>query len=230
MSVTDTWQPKRPGPASDRDLVCTFLGNDTLGQGTFGTWHMLPSISMVDSVTCLRYAECCRTPDYVITDMASRCRLLAAHGARSCLSVRTQPLTATGAPSQTSTIPCHAVCHTIPCRLRPDPPDFVHDSSVQADGKASLDPLLLLGCVGLRFGYAGPARGQPVLQLCSLLTLHAIHTSSELHHTIQLCHSCFNRRPAAPASWVLLGCIGTWLKHRLPSGWPDITKPQPDTP
>ena len=35
----------------------------------------------------------------------SRCRLLAAHGLTSCLSVRTQPLTATGAPSQTSTIP-----------------------------------------------------------------------------------------------------------------------------
>ena len=37
-----------------------------------------------------------------------RCRLLAAHGLRSCLSARTQPwLTATGAPSQTSTIPYH---------------------------------------------------------------------------------------------------------------------------
>ena len=35
------------------------------------------------------------------TSMVSRCRLLAAHGARSCLSVRTQPLTATNAPSKT---------------------------------------------------------------------------------------------------------------------------------
>ena len=36
-----------------------------------------------------------------LTDVATRCRLLAAHGAKSCLStsVRTQPLTATGAPS-----------------------------------------------------------------------------------------------------------------------------------
>ena len=37
--------------------------------------------------------------------------------ARSCLLVRTQPLTATGAPSQTSTIPYHAIYHTIPCYL-----------------------------------------------------------------------------------------------------------------
>ena len=37
------------------------------------------------------------------------------HGLRSCLSARTQPLTATGAPSQTSTIPYHTIpCHT-PC-------------------------------------------------------------------------------------------------------------------
>ena len=34
------------------------------------------------------------------------------HGAKSCPSVRTQSLTATGAPSQTSAMPCHAM----PCR------------------------------------------------------------------------------------------------------------------
>ena len=34
--------------------------------------------------------------------------LLAAHGTRLCLSVRNQPPTATGALSQTSTIPYHA--------------------------------------------------------------------------------------------------------------------------
>ena len=50
-------------------------------------------------------------PIILLTDMVPRCRLLAAHGPRSCLSVRTQPLTATGAPSQTSTIPCHAISH-----------------------------------------------------------------------------------------------------------------------
>ena len=38
----------------------------TLWQGTFGTWHVLPSISMVDSATCLRYAECSRAPGYII--------------------------------------------------------------------------------------------------------------------------------------------------------------------
>ena len=32
-------------------------------------------------------------------------------GPWSCLSVRTQPLTATGAPSQTSTMPCHTHEH-----------------------------------------------------------------------------------------------------------------------
>ena len=40
-------------------------------------------------------------------------RLSAAHasrGAGSCLSVRTKPLTATGAPSQTSAMPCHTSC------------------------------------------------------------------------------------------------------------------------
>ena len=36
-------------------------------------------------------------PITLLTDMVSPCRLLAAHGARSCLSVRTQPLMATGA-------------------------------------------------------------------------------------------------------------------------------------
>ena len=48
-------------------------------------------------------------PIILLTDMVTRCRLLAAHGATSCLSVRTQPLTATGAPSQTSTIPYHTI-------------------------------------------------------------------------------------------------------------------------
>ena len=49
-----------------------------------------------------------------VTDMVTRSRLLAAHGLASCLSVRTQPLTATGAPSQTSTMPCHAMpCHAM---------------------------------------------------------------------------------------------------------------------
>ena len=45
----------------------------------------------------------------LLTDTVPRCRLLAAHGLTSCLSVRTQPLTATGAPSQTSTIPYHTI-------------------------------------------------------------------------------------------------------------------------
>ena len=48
-------------------------------------------------------------PITLLTDMVARCRLLAAHGPRSCLSVRTQPLTATGAPSQTAAIPYHSI-------------------------------------------------------------------------------------------------------------------------
>ena len=47
-------------------------------------------------------------PIILLTDMVSRCRLLAAHGLRSCLSVRTQPLTATGAFTDLyHTIPYH---------------------------------------------------------------------------------------------------------------------------
>ena len=57
------------------------------------------------------------SPIILLTDMVSRSRLLAAHGLLSCLSVRTQPLTATGAPSQTSTIPYHA----IPCKKSSSP-------------------------------------------------------------------------------------------------------------
>ena len=49
---------------------------------------------------------------------------LAAHGARSCLSVRTQPLTATGAPSQTSTIPYHW-CATVDATTIPAIPKNV---------------------------------------------------------------------------------------------------------
>ena len=63
-------------------------------------------------------------PITLLTDMVTRSRLLAAHDLTSCLSVRTQPLTATGAPSQTSAMPCHgrrdgAVCATAtPSRVR----------------------------------------------------------------------------------------------------------------
>ena len=55
-------------------------------------------------------------PITLLTDMVPRSRLLAAHGLTSCLSVRTQPLTATGAPSQTSTMPCHAMPWGEQCR------------------------------------------------------------------------------------------------------------------
>ena len=87
----------------------------TLGQGTFGTWPILPSISMVDSVRAYAMPSVPVPPITLLTDMVARCRLLAAHGARSCLSVRTQPLMATGAPSQTSTIPYHTTTSFLAC-------------------------------------------------------------------------------------------------------------------
>ena len=82
-------------------------------------WCRVPSVHgiyypvLAWSIQLLAYAmpSVPAPPIILLTDMVTRCRLLAAHGARSCLSVRTQPLTATGAPSQTSTIPYH----TIPC-------------------------------------------------------------------------------------------------------------------
>ena len=93
-----------PSPPSDNNS--TLPGGATLGQGTSGTWHVLPSISMVDPVTCLRYAKRSRIPLRSLFRV-TRCKLLVAHGARSCLSMRTQPPTPTGAPSQTSVMPCH---------------------------------------------------------------------------------------------------------------------------
>ena len=43
-----------------------YMGYVTLGQGTFGTWYMLPSnYSMVDSVTGLRFAERSRAPHHI---------------------------------------------------------------------------------------------------------------------------------------------------------------------
>ena len=71
----------------------------------------------------------CHPTRTMLTDMVSRCRLLAAHGLRSCPSVRTQPLTATGAPSRTSAMPCHAMPCTLvrlhrplPCHVLPSTP------------------------------------------------------------------------------------------------------------
>ena len=53
-------------------------------------------------------------PITLVTDMVARCRLLAAHGPRSCLSVRTQPLTAPLVRLHRP-LPYHAMpYHTIP--------------------------------------------------------------------------------------------------------------------
>ena len=79
---------------------------------------MVPKLPKIGTFLAMRTVRAYAMPSVpvppitLLTDMVARCRLLAAHGARSCLSVRTQPLTATGAPSQTSTIPYHTIHHT----------------------------------------------------------------------------------------------------------------------
>ena len=65
----------------------------------------------------------------MIRDTVTRCRLLAAHGARSCLSVRTQPPTVTGAPSQTSTIQYQTVADRLLC-IKPGHIPFLSNNQV----------------------------------------------------------------------------------------------------
>ena len=67
----------------------------------------------VNAVTCLHYAECPRAPGYIISGYGYPMQTISAHGAtsRPYLSARTQPPMTTGAPSQTSTIPYHAIPH-----------------------------------------------------------------------------------------------------------------------
>ena len=69
------------------------------------TWH-------ATSTVCRRCPSISSTlssvpvpPITLLTDM---------HGLRSCPSARTQPLTASGAPSQTSTMPYHMLTHAMP--------------------------------------------------------------------------------------------------------------------
>ena len=63
--------PESSNPATSTRFVAsvcpalTFSDTYILGQGSFGAWYILPSTSMVDSVTGLRYAECSRAPHYI---------------------------------------------------------------------------------------------------------------------------------------------------------------------
>ena len=41
------------------------------GVGFSSVHRILPSISMVDSVSCLRYAQCSRAPDYITNGYGS---------------------------------------------------------------------------------------------------------------------------------------------------------------
>ena len=90
-------------------------------------------------------------PVILLTDMVTRCRLLAAHGLLSCLSVRTQPLTATGAPSHR---PLPYLCHTLPYVTgRPGAPG---DSGSWSSCNGTVEGNTLTGT----FDYAN--HGQPV--------------------------------------------------------------------
>ena len=93
---------------------------------------------------------CSRAPGYIIRDMVARCRLLAAHGAKSCQSVRAQPLTATGAPSQTFT----DLYHTIPYHTQTNA-NVVHVHRLAADartGASAFNFTFNLQGLGLAYG------------------------------------------------------------------------------
>ena len=77
-------------------------------------------------------------PIILLPDMVARCRLIAAHGLTSCLSVRTQPLTATGAPSQTSTIPYHTIL------IQPSIRSLVDSVSCLRYAEFPVPPIILL--------------------------------------------------------------------------------------
>ena len=92
-----------------------------MGQGSFGTWHILPSISMVDSVACLRYAECSRAPDY-ITNIGFLGRW-GTYACPQCLPsdmVRyTLSLSEAGPGRFGRQVSVTDICHTIPCHTIP---------------------------------------------------------------------------------------------------------------
>ena len=84
VAVQTTAQPGNcsppPGTYRAGAIISNLLGCTPAIQGT---WHVLPIISMawyggmveggivVDSVTCLRYAECSRAPGCIIRDMVT---------------------------------------------------------------------------------------------------------------------------------------------------------------
>ena len=99
--------------ATTNDIL---FGDDTLGQGSFGTWYALPSTSMVDSVTGLRYAECSRAPDYINIGFLGRC---GTYACPQCLPSDTVPIrswTRTLRPPgiRHRHLPCHAIPHYAP--------------------------------------------------------------------------------------------------------------------
>ena len=95
-----------PSPPSDN--MCALWRRDT-GAGLSPSVHSIyyPASAWLIQLRAYAMPSVPVPPIILLTDMVSRCRLFAAHGARSCLSVRSKPLTATGTPSQTSTVPYH---------------------------------------------------------------------------------------------------------------------------
>ena len=70
-------------------LGASIFADDTLEQGSFGTWSILPSTSMADSVTGLRYAECSHAPDYINIGYLGR---WGTHACPQCLPSDTVPI------------------------------------------------------------------------------------------------------------------------------------------
>ena len=104
-------------------MTCALCGDETLGQGSFGTWDMPPSASMVDSVSCLCYAECSRVPDHV-TDTGFLGRW-GTHACPQCLPsdivpIRSWTRTLRRPGIRHRHLPCHAMpCHRSACSPPP---------------------------------------------------------------------------------------------------------------
>ena len=117
------------------------------------------------------------------------------NGARSCLSVRTQPLTATGAPSQTSTIPYHTnqLKHPKPAAR---PCSFFHsDRSATTMSGIFVNNPMKRGCMHVRaYGVAVSRQTRIPWPHCTPHTQHsavpAAHTMHHASHAYRcVCHN-----------------------------------------
>ena len=168
----NTYYQTRPVMTMTSSLVTTHWGRVPSVHRT-----CYPVLAWPITVSCLRHAEFPVPPITLLTDMVPRCRLLAAHGLRSCLSVRTQPLTATGAPSQTSTMPCHALAVVRTRRLQRAPSDHCLSLSLQC---------LTARAIPMRFTFrawgGGHAQGA--------LPFSHVHPQCDLLPQMSVCRPC----------------------------------------